>query len=63
MKLYNNPPKNTWTELLKRPVADTSYLEETVGRILEDVKKKWGRCLKKIHGAIRQSKAGQLCRV
>ena len=47
MKLYNNPPKNTWTELLKRPVADTSYLEETVGRILEDVKKNGDAALRK----------------
>ncbi|MBA2614132.1 MAG: histidinol dehydrogenase [Bacteroidetes bacterium] len=38
MKIIKYPAKTQWPELLKRPVIDTSYLEETVTKILVDVK-------------------------
>ena len=38
MKIYNNPDKNLWAEILKRPAIDTSTLFGTVGEILKNVK-------------------------
>ncbi len=38
MKIIRNPKKETWNELLARPVFDTKYLRQTVANILEDVK-------------------------
>lgn len=38
MKIYNNPDKNLWVDILKRPAIDTSTLFGTVGEILKNVK-------------------------
>ena len=38
MKIYNNPDKNLWADILKRPAIDTSTLFGTVGEILKNVK-------------------------
>ena len=38
MKIYNNPDKSLWAEILKRPAIDTSTLFGTVGEILKNVK-------------------------
>jgi histidinol dehydrogenase len=38
MQVIINPEKNTWNEILKRPVFDTSSLEATVKGVLNDVK-------------------------
>lgn len=38
MKIIRNPKKETWSEILARPVFDTKYLRQTVASILEEVK-------------------------
>ena len=38
MKIYKNPNKNLWADILKRPAIDTSTLFGTVGEILKNVK-------------------------
>ncbi len=38
MKIYINPDRKTWNELLKRPVADAQALEQTVRKVLDAVK-------------------------
>ncbi len=37
MKIYNNPVKNTWTEILQRPLFSVSELEAQVQAILNDI--------------------------
>lgn len=38
MKVIKDPPRESWTELVKRPVLDTKFLERTVANILADVR-------------------------
>jgi histidinol dehydrogenase len=38
MKIYNNPDKSLWADILKRPAIDTTTLFGTVGEILKNVK-------------------------
>ena len=38
MQIIKYPPRNRWSEILKRPVFDTSSLNETVTNILFDIK-------------------------
>ncbi len=38
MQVYNYPPREKWTELLARPVFDSTKLFETVQQVLDDVK-------------------------
>ena len=38
MKIYNNPDKNTWTEITARPQLELSYLESAVRNILKRVR-------------------------
>ncbi|HWY37835.1 MAG TPA: histidinol dehydrogenase [Bacteroidia bacterium] len=38
MQLIKYPKKNTWKNLLKRPVIDTLSLEKVVSKVLQDVK-------------------------
>jgi histidinol dehydrogenase len=38
MKIYNNPDKSLWANILKRPAIDTTTLFGTVGEILKNVK-------------------------
>ncbi|MDT8433050.1 MAG: histidinol dehydrogenase, partial [Bacteroidales bacterium] len=38
MNTYNNPDRSTWEEILRRPVIDTSNLDDTVREILEHVR-------------------------
>lgn len=38
MQIIKYPPYNSWNEILKRPVFDTSSLNETVNSILLDIK-------------------------
>ena len=38
MKMYINPEKNTWQQILQRPAFDYRQLESKVSAILEDVK-------------------------
>jgi histidinol dehydrogenase len=40
MKLIEYPLKNTWAEILKRPVIETSSLNDKVKAILEEIKNK-----------------------
>jgi histidinol dehydrogenase len=40
MKIINNPPKNTWNELLQRPVFDASALNEKVAAVLADIQQR-----------------------
>lgn len=41
------PSKSSWNELLKRPVTDSSSLEEKIKPILDDVKKNGDKALRK----------------
>jgi len=38
MKVINNPTRESWSEIVKRPVLDTRFLERTVANILADVR-------------------------
>lgn len=38
MNIYKYPDRNTWDELIKRPLLDTSFLEAKVQTILSDIK-------------------------
>ena len=38
MKMYSNPKKQTWAEILKRPAFDFKQLESKVSTILNDIK-------------------------
>ena len=38
MQIINYPKKETWNEILARPVLDTRFLEKTVANILADVR-------------------------
>ncbi|TAN01247.1 MAG: histidinol dehydrogenase [Chitinophagaceae bacterium] len=38
MNIYKYPDRNTWDELIKRPLLDTSFLETKVQTILSDIK-------------------------
>ena len=46
-KIFVNPPKNDWNEILQRPVFDSRQLEETVAAILADVKVNGDKAVKK----------------
>jgi len=39
MRIYNNPPAETWNELAQRPTFESGYLESTVKNILNRVKR------------------------
>ena len=47
MKTYFEPNKNTWPEILKRPLIDVSSLHEKVKTILDEIKKDGDKALKK----------------
>ncbi len=38
MRIYNNPNKEHWTELIKRPTQNEDQLIQTVSSIINDVK-------------------------
>ncbi len=47
MKTYFEPNKNTWSEILKRPLIDVSSLHEKVKNILDEIKTDGDKALKK----------------
>lgn len=47
MKLYDNPKRNEWNEILQRPAFDSSSLEATVSNILKDIKENGDVAVKK----------------
>jgi histidinol dehydrogenase len=47
MKIYNNPDKKDWKEILRRPVMDHAALEKAVSKILKNVKEKGDKAVKK----------------
>lgn len=47
MQVYKYPDKKDWPNLLKRPVIDSSSLEKSVKKILDKVKDKGDRAVKK----------------
>ncbi|MBV7531829.1 histidinol dehydrogenase [Chitinophaga sp. sic0106] len=47
MQIYKYPEANTWSNILKRPVMDTSALEQKVDAILRDVKNNGDAAVKK----------------
>ncbi len=40
MKKIYNPPKESWSEILKRPILDSTAIEDTVNEIFNEVKTK-----------------------
>ena len=49
-KLFINPSKEQWNEIIQRPVLDSRPLEATVGTILNDVKLNGDEAVKKYAG-------------
>ncbi len=47
MKTYINPDRSSWESILERPVFDTSNLYETVQQIINEVKSRGDKALKK----------------
>jgi histidinol dehydrogenase len=47
MRTYRYPAKEEWREVLERPLADLSVVEEKVRKILEKVKEKGDKAVKK----------------
>ena len=47
MKTFKNPNRSTWESILERPVFDTSNLYETVQQIIDEVKLRGDKALKK----------------
>lgn len=47
MNTYRYPERSTWQGLIKRPVTDTSSLEEKIKPIIEDVRKNGDAALRK----------------
>jgi histidinol dehydrogenase len=47
MELFKYPDRKEWPELLKRPTIDSSSLEKKVRKILENVKKKGDKSVRK----------------
>ena len=47
MKIYNNPDKKDWNEILRRPAMDNASLEKAVGKILKSVKEKGDKAVRK----------------
>ncbi|MBY0536929.1 MAG: histidinol dehydrogenase [Chitinophagaceae bacterium] len=47
MRLYTNPDKSQWSEIVARPVMDAQKLEKTVRKILEKVSDKGDKAVKK----------------
>jgi len=47
MEIYKYPAKEQWSDLLKRPVIDSLSLEKKVKKILENVKQKGDKAVKK----------------
>lgn len=47
MKMYINPEKNTWQQMLQRPAFDYKQLESTVSAVLNDVKLNGDAAVKK----------------
>lgn len=46
MQIIQQPPKENWNELVKRPVLDLSSLHKTVGKILQQVHKSGDKAVK-----------------
>lgn len=47
MKIFKNPDKNTWSNLLKRPTQTVDDIEETVSQIFTEVQQKGDEAIKK----------------
>ena len=47
MKMYKYPDKGTWEEIMQRPAADYSSLEKSVKKILQKVKDKGDKAIRK----------------
>ncbi|SDH59243.1 histidinol dehydrogenase [Winogradskyella thalassocola] len=47
MKLYNNPDKSSWLELLQRPTKSVEVIEATVDEIFKEVKEDGDKAIKK----------------
>jgi histidinol dehydrogenase len=47
MQIFRYPKRNAWSELVKRPVSDTSALEEKIRPIIEDVRNNGDTALRK----------------
>lgn len=48
MKLYRYPVKAMWPELIRRPEADTAAIEKSVKKILDKVKQKGDKAIRKL---------------
>lgn len=46
MKIYRNPSKEQWTEIVERPRLDLTQLNETVSSVLNDIRKRGDQAVK-----------------
>jgi len=48
MQIITDPPKNKWPELLARPLLNSDALEDSVKKILEEVRQEWDRAVRSL---------------
>jgi histidinol dehydrogenase len=48
MKIYNNPPAETWKELVQRPQIELSFLESSVRNIINRVRKSGDQAIREL---------------
>lgn len=46
IKYYNNPPQQEWVKLIKRPASDTVNLDDSVSRIMDQVRREGDKALR-----------------
>ncbi|HQH40139.1 MAG TPA: histidinol dehydrogenase, partial [Bacteroidales bacterium] len=48
MQIITDPPKNKWPELLARPLLNSDALEDSVKKILEEVRQEGDRAVRSL---------------
>lgn len=60
MNFYDNPPQETWGEILKRPSIQTKELHGIVGKVLDDVRSNGDIALKRYEKQFDKVELGEL---
>jgi histidinol dehydrogenase len=61
MKIYNNPPQNTWNEIITRPTASLAHLSASVQTIFDEVRLKGDHALLKYTALFDGVSLTQMC--
>lgn len=48
MKIYRYPTKDSWKDLVKRPVLEQKEISALITEIFTEVKKKWGQSFNRV---------------